>query len=372
MSYKKKQYIGLGLTVFFMFLLMFVILTMMDTIKANMLEIVQDRYNKVDRVTNIRQELYQRDRDLVHLLTENRENVDPNAKVIQDSESYIDVSERLISLETILNRNKSKVLINEVKNSYEKYAAMESDILKQFRNGVSESELMSIYDNQISNRNHLFSKMDEFKSYQESLMNESLRDATTTYNQLVVALVVVISIAIILIASVMLWIIRSTTLTMNGITQAIKNVNFDDLSSIPRMDVKTKDEFGEIATAYNTMAASIEDLTLKEMKYSEEIHEQNWIESHSVEIVKLYGRHTSVVSLADQFIRQLTPIIGGSLGAFYLKDESESVLHFKKVASYADTEGSTGRTYFNAGEGLIGQCVEEKKEIGRASCRETV
>lgn len=365
MGYKKKQYIGLGLTVFFMFLLLFVILVMMNGIKANMLEIVQDRYYKVNEATAVRQILYQKDRDLIQLISADDSKAASQSKIVEEDSELAEknIAERFISLEAILNRKKSKTLINEIERGYEKYAAMEAEIRGKALNGVPNTELQAIYASQLENREYLFNKIDEFKEYQESLMNGSLKSATDTYDQLVIALISVIALALIFITVVMLWVIRSTVGTINSMTQSIKNVDYENLSSIPRMNIDTKDEIGEIARAYNAMAASIETLTLKEMEYSKEIEEQNWIQSNSVEIVKLYSRHVTVESLAEQFIRKLAPIMEANLGAFYLKSDFEGTPVFKKIAAYADSEESAGRSGFNPGEGLIGQCVEEKKPM---------
>lgn len=363
MGFKRKQYVGLGLTIFFLFLLLFTILAMMSSIRANMLEIVEDRYSKVSEVTNIRQQLYQNDRNLVHLITEDRNVNDSNIEDTKDSASKLDISQRLFELEAILNRQKSKVLISQVQDSYKAYAAMETEIYKQQQNGATQSDLQAIYYSELLNRDLLFSKIDEFKDYQESLMNEALQEATGTYDNLVKALIGLILLAIILITGVMLWVIRDTVGTVLSFTDTIKKVNYDDLSSIPRMNEEVKGEFGEIARVYNSMAASIEDLTLKEQKYNDEIMEQNWIESNSADIVKIYGKHVAVSSLAENFITKLTPLMGANLGAFYLKDETEGKSHFKKVASYAGEKGMPGRDGFDAGEGLAGQCAAEKRTI---------
>ncbi|WP_246017789.1 hypothetical protein [Mesobacillus subterraneus] len=54
MGFKRKQYVGLGLTLLFLFILLFTILAMMNSIKGNLLEIVEDRYTKVSTVTDVR------------------------------------------------------------------------------------------------------------------------------------------------------------------------------------------------------------------------------------------------------------------------------------------------------------------------------
>jgi two-component system, chemotaxis family, sensor kinase CheA len=360
MGFKKKQYVGLGLTVLFLFILLFTILAMMNSIRGNLLEIVEDRYAKVSTVMEIRKELYQRDRNLVELITEYGEEEGSTIEETNASLDQMDIGKALLELETILNRNKSKVLVVEVQDAYREYAVMENKINGLIANGASQSEVRSLYQSEMATRDVLFEKIEEFKDYQEELMNSAMKEPTGTYDNLVTGLVGMVILAIILITGVMLWVIRDTVGTVHSFTESIKKVNYDDLSSIPRMDDGIKGEFGEIARAYNSMAVSIEKLTEKEKKYNEEMQEQNWIQSNSVEVVKLYGREVTVSSLAENFMKKLTPVMDGNLGVFYLKDESAGKPYFKKIASFAD---EAGRNSFVAGEGMIGQCAEEKRTV---------
>lgn len=360
MGFKRKQYVGLGLTVFLLFLLLFTILVMMNSIRENLLEIVEDRYYKVSEVTEIRQKLYEKDRDLVQLITNNGGRSALDTDAIDNSAGSMAISQSLLELEPKLNREKSKVLVAQVKELHKDYIDLENEIRLQKVDGANEAELQALYQREGAKRDQLFNKIEEFKDYQENLMQTALKEATGTYDNLVKGLIGLILFAIVLITGVMLWVIRDTVGTVHSFTDTIKKVDYDDLSSIPRMDDEVKGEFGEIARVYNSMAASIETLTQKEKKYNDEMLEQNWIQLNSAEIVKLYSRHVDVSALAENFIRKLTPLVGGTLGAFYLKNETEGKVRFIKIASYADGQG---REEFEENEGLVGQCAAEKRML---------
>ena len=360
MGYKRKQYFGLGLTVLFMVLLMGIILIMMQSIRDNMLEIVQDRYHKVNEATEIRQQIYLEDRNMLNLISSSSEET--NTEFVESSAEDISLlNTKINELELILNTNKAKVLIKEIYTSYEEFVRTENDLIKLYNDNASKAELQALYNEGAGNRNVLLNKIDEFKDDQESLMNNALDDANATYKQLVIYLVSVVSIALILIVFVMLWVIRSTSRNINSIVHVIKDVDFTNLASVPRIELESKDEIGDIAKAFNTMAASLENYTVKEKQFVDEISKQNWVQSNSAEIIKLYSRHVSVTSLSEQFLKKIVTAIDANLGAFYVQDDTGKESVFKKVAAYADIE--SGRQTFTAGEGIIGQTVRDKKIV---------
>ena len=360
MGYKRKQYFGLGLTVLFMVLLMGIILIMMQSIRDNMLEIVQDRYHKVNEATEIRQQIYLEDRNMLNLISSSSEET--NTEFVESSAEDISLlNTKINELELILNTNKAKVLIKEIYASYEEFVRTENELINLYNDNGSKEELQTLYNEGAGNRKVLLSKLDEFKDDQESLMTDALDEANGTYKQLVIYLVSVVSLALILIVFVMLWVIRSTSRNINSIVHVIKDVDFTNLSSVPRIEMESKDEIGDIAKAFNAMAASLENYTVKEKQFVDEISKQNWVQSNSAEIIKLYSRHVSVTSLSEQFLKKIVTAIDANLGAFYVQDDTGKESVFKKVAAYADIEA--GRQTFTSGEGIIGQTVRDKKIV---------
>ena len=75
----------------------------------------------------------------------------------------------------------------------------------------------------------------------------------------------------------------------------------------------------------------------------------------------MYQRIVDVEVLADRFITRLAPMMGASIGAFYLKRGEGEDMRFVKLASFAGDGEDSGRREFRMGEGLIGQCALEKK-----------
>ncbi|WNS76118.1 response regulator [Bacillus sp. DTU_2020_1000418_1_SI_GHA_SEK_038] len=361
MSFKRKQYLSLGLTVLFMLLLMFVVLFMANLIKANMLEIVKDRYYKVNQVTEIRRLFDQTDRQLLRILIV-KEEINPELveNSLKDNEKGI-ISE-IISLKSTINTPKGIKLLNEIEKTYTSYNQMEQEFIAKFKSSKFD-EMQTIYDAERSNRDMLLHDLGEFIEYQESLMDESLQSATKTHAQLVIVLVSAVMLALVMIVLVTLSLIRTTSKTMAKILKGLNRIDYKNLSKLPRVEIHTKDEFGEIAKSFNAMAASLEIYNEKETKYISEITEQNWIQSNSADIIHLYSHHVNIHSLGEALIRQLSHAINANLGVFYVKETENGKTVYRKKSSYAEDGQHAGREFFYPGEGLVGQCAIEKKHI---------
>lgn len=115
------------------------------------------------------------------------------------------------------------------------------------------------------------------------------------------------------------WIVSGTAKSLNNISKVMTHINYDDLTSLPRVDVKTEDEIGEIGAAFNRMAASLEQASQKEKNYIEQISERNWMQTTLAEMATMYQNITHINTLAERFIQKAVPVMATSMGAFYLK-----------------------------------------------------
>jgi two-component system, chemotaxis family, sensor kinase CheA len=361
-TFKKKQFIALGLTIFFLFVLLFVILALTNTIKSSMLEIVQDRYDKVNRTMEIRQDIYESDRRILHSLGQAEEGSQVDQAMAVNTLAG-KIREDIFELQSILNRNQSKVLLSEVETGFDSFAALETRILSGLADGASPDELFAVYNAESAARSELFDSLNSFKEYQESLIGEALEASNDAYSQLIASLATAVGAAILLISGVTLWVIRSTNRNLGSITEGIQAIDYTNLAEIPRLKQETNDEIGQIASSFNMMAASLEKYHAQEQKYTAEIADQSWIQTQSAEIINLYHKSTEIEALGEKFLAKLAPAAGASLGAFYLLDGEGSGGILRKIASYADSGANSGRESISAREGLIGQCAIDKRTI---------
>ncbi|MBD2868020.1 ATP-binding protein [Paenibacillus arenilitoris] len=114
-----------------------------------------------------------------------------------------------------------------------------------------------------------------------------------------------------------------------------------------RIEVRTKDEIKDLADATNQLLASLET--------------ENWIKTKVAEVATMNQGITELNALAEAFLAKVAPIVDAAHGLFYIREGSGSGQRLVRIASYASDSDASGRSGFRMGEGLIGQCAQDKR-----------
>jgi len=94
---------------------------------------------------------------------------------------------------------------------------------------------------------------------------------------------------------------------------------------------------------------------------AEAMDEQRWVKSNAS---KLTGELQGAASLAEfgqRLMSGLVPMLGGGVGGFYLFEENPGRL--RRIAAYGLAEGAASAESFHVGEGLVGQCAQDRQRI---------
>lgn len=169
--------------------------------------------------------------------------------------------------------------------------------------------------------------------------------------------------------------IRNVFDSLGSIVSVMNNLALGSEESIQRLQVKSNDEFGAVAMAYNRLADTLERHIRHERSYKKEIEEQNWVKTTIAEISTMYQGVQDTRTLASRLLDKLAPLIGASYGAFYMVEEPEEdgmgaeggeacgTKRLVRTAVYADAGSLETKETFRFGEGLIGQCAVERQTI---------
>ncbi len=116
---------------------------------------------------------------------------------------------------------------------------------------------------------------------------------------------------------------------------------------------------GEVAALKNNINQMISNL-----KNTTEINnEQDWLKTNLAKFSGMMQGQRSITAVAQLIMSELTPLVGGSQGTFFMAEieDNETVLNL--IASYAFTIRKNVSNKYYLKEGLVGQCAFEKKPI---------
>ncbi len=91
------------------------------------------------------------------------------------------------------------------------------------------------------------------------------------------------------------------------------------------------------------------------------IDEQRWVKSSASNVIgELQGANT-LPEFGQRFLSGLVPLLGGGVAAFYVLDDETGRL--QRTAAYGLDAGAEAAATFAVGEGLVGQCAQDRKPV---------
>ena len=91
------------------------------------------------------------------------------------------------------------------------------------------------------------------------------------------------------------------------------------------------------------------------------IDEQRWVKSSASRVIgELQGANT-LPEFGQRFLSDLVPLLGGGVAAFYVFDDETGRL--QRTAAYGLDAGAEAAATFAVGEGVVGQCAQDRKPV---------
>lgn len=307
MSFRKKHLVGFGSILMIIIMLLVIIIVRINSARADLLEIVDDRYQKVSNVTEIQRSFYTLDRELLNAVENPTEE---NAELIR--QNHIDIENNYRQLDNDVNTQKGNVLLAKFRANYDNYLKVDN-LINEMQKGSADRKGLLEEKEKLSQT--VISTIAAFKNFQENMMDNALERADNKYDQMLYIIISSVIFTILFTLGVSLWVIRSSSRELNRISDTITNVDLTDTTSLPRIEVKIDDEIGRIAKAFNHMSASLEISSVKEQNFMNKIKDHNWMQTKVAEVAEMYQGIFKVEELAEEFIHKISMIMGASLGA---------------------------------------------------------
>ncbi len=122
------------------------------------------------------------------------------------------------------------------------------------------------------------------------------------------------------------------------------------------ISVQAQGEVAALKDNINQMIANLKDTTQKN-------NEQGWLKTNLARFSSMMQGQRSISAVAQLIMSELTPLVNGTYGAFYLADLEGGKDELNLIASYAFDEELDMKKSYKYKQGLVGQCAFEKKKI---------
>ncbi|MBA3969904.1 MAG: GAF domain-containing protein, partial [Gemmatimonadetes bacterium] len=147
---------------------------------------------------------------------------------------------------------------------------------------------------------------------------------------------------------------NSLTNQVRAIADVATAVTKGDLTRT--ITVEARGELDELKGNLNQMIDNLRETT-------ERNQEQDWLKTNLAKFSRMMQGQKDLESVSRLIMSELTPLVGGHHGAFFLMNGDEKAPVLQLIASYAFRNRKGVSNRFHLGEGLVGQSALEKKPI---------
>jgi signal transduction histidine kinase/CheY-like chemotaxis protein/HAMP domain-containing protein len=120
---------------------------------------------------------------------------------------------------------------------------------------------------------------------------------------------------------------------------------------------------GEVAALKDNINEMIVNLAETTRKNTD----QDWLKTNIAKFTGMLQGQRDLVAVSKLLLSELTPLVGAQNGSFYITDSSPNSTDdsgsLKLLAAYASSDNGLVPTQFRMGQGLVGQCGQEKRRI---------
>lgn len=362
MKFKTKLYIGFGSVFILTLIFSSLMIMIMNNMERHLDYIVNDKYLKVNLVTQLKSQFSEASADINELflidhspqkVIEITNNMEHHRKSAADSVGQ---------LTTLVNQFEGVQLLEQYTVYGKEYSQTLDDAITLIQEGKPE-EAQGLYYNQLRTlESRINGVLNDFISFQEFLVDEAMEEATSQYSFAYRLTIGTVMTVLLLTLGVMAWAISSTGRSLRYITGIMGLVTTEKLEQWPRIHVDSKDEIGNIATAFNHMAASLEQHAREQKEQQALLADQHWLKSQLADITAGYQGFEELEHLAGWFLSKVAPLIGASYGSFYVQRDQQGLIRLGEYAADGESRLQMDEV-IPTGVGLVGQAAVDKRRI---------
>jgi HAMP domain-containing protein/signal transduction histidine kinase/CheY-like chemotaxis protein len=141
---------------------------------------------------------------------------------------------------------------------------------------------------------------------------------------------------------------------VRAIAEVATAVTRGDLSRSIQVDARG--EVADLKDNINEMIRNLKETTQKNAQ-------QDWLKTNLARFTRLLQGQRDLQAVSSLILSELAPLVSAHHGVFYMMDSQGEDASLNLIASYGYRPSSNVPTSFRPGEGLVGQCVREKRMV---------
>lgn len=264
---------------------------------------------------------------------------------------HTEMNDLIAEMSQLIVESKSSAEVMKLGELNQEFRTKYEELLRSVEGNMDQEQTTNYFINELFPvSKDLYILTTSLTERQQNMMNEAREKHTKKVNQMRQMMILFGVLATLLSMMIGLMISRSITKNLSKITNVIKSMtaNSTNEMEIPKIEVDSRDEVQDIATAFNKMAYSIK--------------EKIWLETSIVEMATMYQGIHDLKTLGQHFINKFTVMLGANYGVFYVKQGTVEE-RFHSFAAYAFNGENMSYSSFGYGEGIVGQAAIEKRTI---------
>ncbi|OMF41362.1 response regulator [Paenibacillus peoriae] len=362
MKIRNKLLIGFGSLMAILLVLTLISYDRMGSLNEQLNQVYQDRYVKVRKTTAIRGQVNDMAKVMANLL------LNPGSSVGEAKRELDDISATgtkvLASLQTNSGTSEEQQQVDRVAVAWNEFLSYEQRLVSLL--GQDRIDEANAFRNStgLPAQEEAMDSINALAVFQDREIDNDMKQANQAYEESVQITTILMAAGLIMGLLVILWVLPSIAKGLNIVNLMINGFGKGKYRAISRMSVASKDEIGEVARVFQQMAGDLEEKRKFEHSVLQTQKDQTWLNANTARVTELFRGVNSLEQVAQMFISEFTPILGGSYGAIYLQGKDVEDNRFKLYGSYAKVTGENSiRDIIHVGEGLLGQCVLDRKPI---------
>lgn len=362
MKIRNKLLIGFGSLMAILLVLTLISYDRMGSLNEQLNQVYQDRYMKVRKTTAIRGQVNDMAKVMANLI------LNPGSSVSEAKRELDDISATgtkvLASLQTNSGTSEEQQQVDRVAVAWNEFLSYEQRLVSLL--GQDRIDEANAFRNStgLPAQEEAMDSINALAVFQDREIDSDMKQANLAYEESVQITTILMAAGLIMGLLVILWVLPSIAKGLNVVNLMINGFGKGKYRAISRMSVASKDEIGEVARVFQQMAGDLEEKRKFEHSVLQTQKDQTWLNANTARVTELFRGVNSLEQVAQMFISEFTPILGGSYGAIYLQGKDVEDNRFKLYGSYAKVTGENSiRDVIQVGEGLLGQCVLDRKPI---------